>query len=105
MAAAFERDPRWTNATPAKLEKFKDLFGYMSVTYSNNLTTTDFHDKVESFRYKVKESGTNYVIVHFDTPINQGDMRITFVDAGAGYWIDGGLLGFGLEERFDKVQK
>jgi hypothetical protein len=104
VSAAFERDPRWTNATPAKIERFKDLFGHMSITYSNGIATTHIQSEVGSFRYKVIESGTNYVIVHFDTVIDQGDTRITFIDGGAGYWIDTGALGFGMQERFDKVQ-
>jgi hypothetical protein len=100
VAAAFERDPHWTNAIPAKIERFKDMFGHMSITYSNSLATSDFRGEVGSFRYRVIESGTNYVIVHFDTPINLGDTRITFTKGDRSYWIDTG----GVQERFDRVQ-
>jgi len=105
VAAAFERDPRWTNAAPAKVERFKDMFGHMSITYSNGIATTDSHSEVESFRYRVVSRGSDYVVIHADTPIDKNrDIRITFVDGGAGYWIDTGALGFGLQERFDRVQ-
>ena len=34
VAAAFQRDPRWTNAAPEKVERFGDMFGHMTITYS-----------------------------------------------------------------------
>jgi len=104
VAVAFQRDPHWTNAPPEKIERFKDMFGHMTVTYSNGVATSDYRGEVGSFRYRVIEQGTNYVIIHCDTPINWGNSRITFVDGGTSYWIDTGPLGFGLQERFDKVQ-
>jgi hypothetical protein len=104
VAAAFERDQRWTNAPPDKVARFKDLFGYMTVTYSNGVATSEYRGEVGLFRYKVIESGTNYVIVDFDTPIKQRETRITFVKGDASYWLDTGPLGSGLQERFDRVQ-
>ncbi len=80
------------------------MFGHMSITYSNGMATTDFSGQVDSFRYRVVGRGSDYVVIHTDTPIDKDrDIRITFVDGGAGYWVDTGPLGFGLQERFDRV--
>jgi hypothetical protein len=103
VAAAFQRDPRWTNATPQKVERFKDMFGHMTVSYTNGMVTTDYRGEIGSFAYRVLETGSNYVVVHFDTPIDQGRVKIRFVDGDNSYWIDSGPFGFGLQERFDRV--
>jgi len=42
VAAAFQRDPRWTNAAPEKVERFRDMFGHMTVIYSNGMATSSF---------------------------------------------------------------
>jgi hypothetical protein len=106
VAAAFQRDPRWTNAAPEKVERFRDMFGHMTVTYSEGTITTDYRGEVGSFPYRVLESDSNFVVIHSDAPLDKGrDIRIRFVDGDNGYWIDSGPLGNGLEERFDKVKK
>jgi hypothetical protein len=105
VAAAFKRDPRWTNAPPQKVERFRDMFGHMTVTYSNRVGTAHFHDKTYSFRYRVVRQGPDYAVMRDDAPMDMGrDIRIRFEDGNASYWIDTGPLGFGLEERFDKIQ-
>ena len=106
VAKAFQRDPRWTNAPPEKVDRFKNLFGHMSITYRNGVGTAHFHDSVYSFRYRVVGRGADYVVMRDDSPMDLGrDIRIRFVDGNRAYWIDTGPLGFGMEERFDKVQK
>jgi hypothetical protein len=97
VAAAFQRDARWTNAPPERVERFRDLFGHLSITYSNRVATTDFRGKVETFRYRVVRRGDDFVVL--DGPL--GEYRIRFVDGGRSYWVDSG---FGIEERFDRVQ-
>lgn len=106
VAAAFQRDPRWTNAAPEKVERFRDMFGKMTITYSKGTITTRYLEKADSFRYRVLESGSNYVVIHSDAPLdNDRDIRIRFIDGDSGYWIDTGPLGNGLEERYDRVKK
>jgi hypothetical protein len=106
VAAAFQRDPRWTNAPPEKVERFSDVFGHMTITYSNGVQTADYKGDVESFRYRVVKRGPDYVVIRSDATMDKGrDIRIRFVDGDTGYWIDAGPLGFGMEERFDRVQK
>lgn len=79
------------------------------------------------FHYRVVEHGSNYVVIRsarqIDTnllslfsehgsiavrcaaPIDKGrDIRIRFVNGDTMYWIDTGPLGFGIQERFDKLQ-
>jgi hypothetical protein len=99
VAAAFQLDPRRTNAPPERVERFRDLFGHMTITYSNRVATTDFRDKIETFHYRVVSRGNDSVTLRPDGPF--GDYRIRFVDGGGSYWIDSG---FGIEERFDRVQ-
>jgi len=106
VAAAFRRDPAWTSAAPEKVERFRDMFGHMTITYSRGTVTSDLRGEVNSFRYRVLESGSDYVVIRSDAPlVRDTDIRIRFVDDDAGYWIDIGPLGNGLEERFDRVTK
>lgn len=104
VTAAFQRDPRWTNAPPEKVERFRDMFGHMTLTYSNGMVTSSFHGKVDSFSYRVVERGSDFLVMRTDTLMDKDrDIRVRFVDGGSGYWVDTGPLGFGLQERFDRV--
>jgi hypothetical protein len=106
VAAAFQHDSRWTNAPPAKVERFRDMFGHMTITYTNGMQIADYRGTVESFRYRVVKRGPDFVVIRSDATMDKGrDIRIRFVDGDSGYWIDTGPFGFGLEERFDRVQK
>jgi hypothetical protein len=107
VAAAFQRDPRWTNAPPEKVAKFKDLFGHMTVTYGKDEVHTQDRDHEYSVRYRVLERGQDYVTIQtkgggFSDGLS---IRIRFVDGGTGYWTDSGkLLGNDTpEEKFDKI--
>jgi hypothetical protein len=105
VAAAFKRDPRWTNAPPEKVERFRDMFGHMTVTYSNNTGWVQYKNETYSFKYRIVRRGADYVVMRDDTELDKGrDIRMRFDNAGASYWIDTGPLGRGLEERFDKLQ-
>jgi hypothetical protein len=106
VAAAFQRDPAWTNAAPGRIERFRDMFGHMTVTYSKGTMTSDYRGEVGSFPYRVVERGSNFVVIRSDAPLdNDRDIRIRFVGGDTGYWIDTGPLGNGLEERFDRVKR
>jgi hypothetical protein len=105
VGAAFRRDPRWTNAPPEKVERFREMFGHMTITYSNRVGVAHSGDEAYSFRYHVVSRGPDYIVMRDDAPMDMGrDIRVRFVDGGTGHWIDTGPLGFGLEERFDRVQ-
>ena len=106
VAVAFQRDPAWSNAAPEKVERFRDMFGHMTITYSKGTMTSDYRGEVRSFPYRILENGSNFVVIHSDAPLDKDrDIRIRFVDGDSGYWIDTGPLGNGLEERFDRVKK
>lgn len=106
VAAAFQHDPRWTNAPPEKVERFRDMFGHMTVTYAKGTMTSDYRGEVHSFSYRVLASGSNYVVIRAEATLDKDrDVRIRFVDGDTAYWIDTGPLGNGLEERFDRVKK
>ncbi len=80
------------------------MFGHMTLTYSNGMVTSSFHGKVDSFRYRVVERGSDCLVMRTDTLMDKDrDIRVRFVDGGSGYWVDTGPLGFGLQERFDRV--
>ena len=118
VAAAFQRDPRWKNVPPNRLARFKDMFGLLTVTYSkgivyvddpitfkNGKMVVDNRNQVRSQPYRVVKAGPDYVVIRCDDIMDKGrDIRIRFVDDNAGYWIDMGPLGNGLEEKFNKVQ-
>ena len=105
VAAAFKRDPRWTNAPPDRVERFKEMFGQMTVTYSHNTAQVQFKKEAYSFKYRIVSRGAGYVVMRDDTQLDKDrDIRIRFENGGATYWIDTGPLGNGLEERFDRLQ-
>jgi len=105
VAAAFEHDPRWTNATPEKVERFRELFGHMIITYSEGTMLANYRGEISSFSYRVLERGSNYVVIHSDALGDaERDIRIRFVDGDTGYWIDASPLGNGIRERFDRVK-
>jgi hypothetical protein len=107
VAAAFQRDPRWTNAPPEKVQKFRDIFGHMIVSYHMNEVRCKDREKEWSLRYRIVDRGENYVVIRTQGGgiADQNNIRIRFVDHGAGYWTDSGkLLGTDTpEEKFDKV--
>ena len=104
VTAAFQRDPRWTNAPPERVARFRDIFGHITVTYSHGVGTIDYRGKSDSFRYHVIKRGDDYVVIRSDAPMDIGrDLWIRFVEEDTGYWIDTGPLGFGIQERFDKM--
>jgi hypothetical protein len=77
----------------------------ITVTYSNRVGTAHFHDDIYSFRYRVVRRGADYIVIRDDAPMDmERDIKIRFVDGDRGFWIDTGPLGFGLEERFDRVE-
>lgn len=103
VAAAFKRDPRWANAPPEKVQRFGEIFGNMTLTYSNGIATSNFHGEKETFHYRVVKRGADYIVIRNDAPAEAGqDIRIRFVDGNTAYWVTS-PFGFGIEERFDKL--
>lgn len=78
---------------------------YDPITFKYGVMQIDDQTHTKSQPYRVVEKGRDYVILRCDDPMDKGrDIRIRFVDGNKGYWIDTGPLGFGLKEKFDKVQ-
>ena len=73
VAAAFQRDPRWTNSPPERVERFRDIFGHMTITYSNGVQTADYKGEVESFRYRVVDRGADYVVIRSGATRTRGE--------------------------------
>jgi hypothetical protein len=77
----------------------------MTVTYSNCVGTARYRDETYTFRYRVVGRGPDYVVMRDDSPMDMGrNIHLRFENGDASYWIDTGPFGFGVEERFDKVQ-
>jgi hypothetical protein len=106
VKAAFQRTPNWTNASPEKVARFRDLFGHMTATYGRGKLKTDFNGKQDTIPYRVLEKGSNFVVIRSGGALD-GDraIRIEFVDGNNAFWIDTGPLANGLLERFDRVKK
>ncbi len=109
VAAAFQRDPRWTNATPEEIERFKDLYGHMTLTYSNGVVTSTYRGETSAFPYRVVRRGRDFVVIRLGGGATDSgrDIRITFVDGGAAYWYEAGtdpFAGASTLEKFDRVE-
>lgn len=95
----------WTNAAPEKVERFRDMFGHMTLTYSNGVVTTRFQGEEGTLRYTVLDRGEDYVVIRVHGGIQDGKkIRIRFVDDDKGYWVTTQtIMGDELREKFDKV--
>src|SRR5947208_8112971 len=86
VADAFRRDPRWTNAPPEKVERFRDMFGHMTLTYSNGVVTTRYRGEEGTLRYTAEDRGGDYVAIRMHGGIQDGEtIRIRFVTGGRCY--------------------
>jgi hypothetical protein len=99
----FRRDSRWTNAPPERVQKLKDLFGHMSITYSSESIITEFRGEQERVRYSVIERGDDFVVIRIKGGLEDGQsVRIRFVDNARAYWIHS-FAAPNIEEKFDRV--
>ena len=103
VAAAFRENQSLTNLPPERLERFKDMFGHLTMTYSNGLITETFRDKNEVlFHYRVVAKGSDFVVIRTDAPLSKNEnIRLRFVDGGRAYWVNAAV---NIDERFDKVE-
>lgn len=106
VALAFEKDPRWTNATPEKVERFKNIFGNMTITYSNGIAFSKFQGTESTFNYKFAEIGSNYLVIHVKGGLmGDQDSKLTFAEGGRSYWVNSkSPIGSHISERFDRVE-
>jgi len=99
----FRRDPRWTNAPPERVQKLKDMFGHMRITYSASSITTEFRGEKERLGYMVMDRGDDFVVIRIRGGVEDGqDARIRFVDNARAYWVHS-FAAPSIEERFDRV--
>jgi hypothetical protein len=111
VAATFEKDPRWTKATPEHIKRFKNLFGKLTITRSNRVMRMHLLQQIHSrsseqetvVRYRVVGQGKEFVAIYPDEGLGKGDkFRIRCVGNGTGYWREA-FFGAGPEEKFDRV--
>ena len=103
VATKFQREPRWTNAPPDRIERFKKMFGRMTITYTNGIIKTRLGEEQGLLRYDVVDRGSDFVVVRIHGGLEDGQkIRIRFVDGGNGYWVKS-YLDDGLDEKFDRV--
>jgi hypothetical protein len=103
IARMFERDPRWTNAPPEKVQKLKAGFGAVTITYGMGTIVTRFNGETEKLGYGVMERGADYVVIRIKGGLEDGqNERLRFVDDSKAYWIHS-FAAPTIEERFDKL--
>jgi len=103
VAAVFQQTPSLTNLPPENIERLKDLYGHLTMTYSNGMATSNFRGKKGSWHYRVIEKGNDFVVIRNDeAPSDWRDARIHFVDGNKSYWVQGYSKH---DERFDKVEE
>jgi len=99
----FQRDPRWANASPERVQKLRAMFGQMTITYGHKAIVTHFNGENERLGYKVVERGSDYVVILIKGGMEDGQKRrLHFVDDAQAYWIQSFMVP-SIEERFDKV--
>lgn len=103
VAEMFRRDPRWANAPPERVQKLKDLFGQMRITYSASSITTEFRGEKEQLGYTVLDRGEDFVVIRIKGGLEDGhDVRIRFLENASAYWVHSFAIP-DIEERFDRV--
>lgn len=102
LAASMERNPRLTNASPARIIELGSLFGHQSVTYSNGVGISHLYGVDETYHYRVIEKGRDYVVLRAsETPGESHEIRLRFEKEAKSYWV---RTQYGPSERFDKVE-
>ena len=102
IVAAVKIDPAWKYASPAAIERFKDIFGQTTFSYSGNRVVCHHQGDEIRFRYKLIERGEDYDIIQIMDRFNR---RIGFVDGGRAYWsYNTNNSGVDIPwEKFDKI--
>lgn len=101
IAEVFRRDPRWQETSPEKAEAYKDIYGHMVLTYTDNVVSMQNQWDSGTFEYRVVDRGEDYVIIRTKGGFADDlDCRIDFDDDLSGYWIDSG---WPTPEKFDKI--
>ncbi len=100
VAAMFQKNPSLTNLPPENIERLRNLYGNMTVNYSNGIATSCLSGKTNSWHYHVIERGDDFIVLRSEI-VGLENSRIRFVDQGKSYWIGGPNK---YEERFDKVE-
>ena len=103
IANMLKRDARWTAVPPDRMQKVRDMFGQMTVTYGEGTVVTRFNGEEATLRFKVVESGPDHVVIRIKGGLEDGQKkRLRFVDDARAYWIQSSLDPR-IEERFDKM--
>ena len=104
VAEVFRADSAWASASLERRAKFAEMFGKMRVTFSGGIITSVLGGRTYFIGYRVVSRGRDYVVIHYDRGLDaRTDIRIRFVDGGSAYWISGGGISLGMQERFDRV--
>ncbi len=102
VAEAFRRAPGWKKAPYERVKKFKEMFGHMVITYSNDKVVMNCQEDTCTFNYRIIERGKNFVVIRSVGGLDDDqDLRIEFTEGLSGYWID---AGWDFPEKFDKVK-
>ena len=101
VAEAFKRDPAWHEAAPERIQRFRQMFGHMVVTYTKNSAVIEYKEEKCELNYTVIEKGEGFVVIKTIGGLDdQQDLRLSFSEDLSSYWIDSG---WGVREKFDKI--
>jgi hypothetical protein len=78
--------------------KFPDIFGKLTVTYTEKKAIVTFDGDVEETEYRIIRKDNSGLTISTET---WGEMRLNFIQENEAYWIESGISD--LWERFDKI--
>ena len=77
---------------------------HLTMTYTNNVAGFVFGKETGSFRYRVIERGSDFVVIANKVWLSSDhDMWLRFADGGKSYWLHSREVG--LDMRFDKIEE
>lgn len=83
----------------------KDVLGKLSVTYAGRRTTSTMGDWTEVEKYRVVESGEDFVVFDRFSTVQKQKLRWRVRFVKDGYWISSDELLKGYTEKFDRVAR
>lgn len=87
--------------TPEQKQTLSEMFGKLVATYSNDIFTTEFEGKVNSYQYTVAGTGPNYVEIEYHNSATGKTERNRMYVQGNTLWVDAPEYGF--SEVFRRV--
>jgi len=105
VAECFKVVPSRHNLEPDKQQRFAEIFGNITQTYTENEVTIESKGEIFTVSYKVVERGKNYLVVEYlpeISPEEKIQYTLRFEDNFNSYWVNEGT---DFPENYTKIQK